>query len=107
MAVLFTRCATHSPCACWSEVSPSKRLAICSAITPCRVLAPTFACRLRRCVRSHYRFQQVLIAEVAMKPSDFPLDSAIARYLTIQRALGRRYVNEETVLTFLGQFLHE
>jgi integrase/recombinase XerD len=42
-----------------------------------------------------------------MKHSDFPLDCAIARYLTIQRALGRRYVNEERVLTSLARFLHE
>jgi integrase/recombinase XerD len=42
-----------------------------------------------------------------MRPSDFPLDSAIARYLTIQRALGRRYVTEERVFTSLCQFLHE
>ena len=42
-----------------------------------------------------------------MKQSDSPLDSAIARYLTIQRALGRQYVNEERVLTALCQFLHE
>jgi integrase len=42
-----------------------------------------------------------------MKPSDLPLDSAIARYLTIQRALGREYVREERVLTSLCQFLHE
>jgi integrase/recombinase XerD len=42
-----------------------------------------------------------------MKHSKFPIDSAIARYLTIQRALGRRYVNEERVLTSLSQFLRE
>lgn len=42
-----------------------------------------------------------------MKHSDCPLDSTMARYLTIRRALGRRYVNEEKVLTSLSQFLHE
>src|SRR5882724_5293610 len=107
MAVLSIRCATHSPCACWSAASLSKRLGICLATTPCKVPAPTFACILRRCARSHYHFHQILIAEAEMKNSDLPLNFAIARYLTIRRTLGRQYVNEERVLTSLSQFLRE
>jgi integrase/recombinase XerD len=45
--------------------------------------------------------------EDVMKHSEFPFDSAIARYLTIQRALGRAFVNEERVLNSLSRFLRE
>jgi len=42
-----------------------------------------------------------------MKISDSSLDAAIARYLTVRRALGREYSNEARVLTSLSKFVRE
>jgi integrase/recombinase XerD len=42
-----------------------------------------------------------------MKISDSSLDTAVARYLTVRRALGREYSNEARVLTSLSKFVRE
>jgi hypothetical protein len=42
-----------------------------------------------------------------MKISDSSLDTVVARYLTVRRALGREYSNEARVLSSLSRFVRE